>query len=60
MPGCDGFDAQELAPLHAWNDFLETDVGGAEHSPTEFHVLVGNHKSPTGLLHPQLHEKVSS
>ncbi len=59
MPGCNGFDAQPLATLHAWNDFFETDVGGAEHSPTEFCVPGGNHKSPTGLLYPQLREKVS-
>ena len=36
IAGSDANDAGVLAPLHGGNDFLETDIGGAEDSPAEF------------------------
>jgi len=39
---CDGDDGGALAPLHGGNDFLETDGGGAKHSPAKFVGHDGN------------------
>ena len=44
IAGCDGHDAAVLAELHARDDFLETDIGGAEYSPVKLLLHARNDK----------------
>src|ERR1022692_3357996 len=45
IAGRDGHDTCVFALLHCWENFLETDIGGAEDSPAKLLVHDGNDNS---------------